>query len=115
MNESEHKKSPWCTMTQAFIERSGLQHQDLARLVGVSPGQITHLLTGRTRPPLSDIDRFCDAFGLEGSERESYITQAHLAHSPLQVRLLVEKQAAEIRRLRLELATSRTSRRQTEG
>lgn len=101
-----HHLSPWCAMTRALMERTGTSNTDLAKMVGVTQPQVSFLINGQVRPPLNDMDKFCDALGLEGSERDNYVTQAYLAHAPQRVRILVEQQAAEIRRLRLAVASS---------
>ncbi len=97
--------TPWITMTKALMERAGVDGSTLAKAVGVSHVLISKQLAGNLRPSLESIDKYADALWLEGSERDNFITQAYLAHSPHRVRQLVEKQTATINRLRAELQT----------
>lgn len=55
----------WRSATKQRMLELGLTHERLAEQLGVTPGAISHWLSGRRVPPLETINRVLQAVGLE--------------------------------------------------
>ena len=53
-----------------------------AALGETSHGHVSNILTGRRRPPLDKVAMWAELLGIDGEEREEFVRQAELMHTP---------------------------------
>jgi len=92
--------SPWCSMVEVYMERSGLNQLQVAQTLGRTPQYVISWRTGRSRPPLEDLEEIADALLVPQAEREGFYLEAQLAHAPQKVRELVRDLHRQINELR---------------
>ena len=93
--------SPWITLLEFYMERSGVNQPDLADKMGVGKGMVNHYATGRNLPPVAEkLEQVVDALGLTEAEAIGFREEAHLANSPPEIRQLVTNLRAELRAAR---------------
>ena len=70
------------------LARKGLGVVEFARLAGYpkAHGFVSRVLSGRSLPPLKELDRWAKPLGLSAKERERFELLAGIAHSPPVVR-----------------------------
>lgn len=99
--------SPWCSLTLLHMERLGMTNADLAKIMRGSEFLVHSALTGRTKPPLDKVADIAGAIGLKGSERDSYVLEAHLAHSTKEVRDYIAALRKANKELQVAVAVNR--------
>lgn len=87
----------WCSLFQHYIDRHKMTHSEFAERAGTSQPVIHTYITGRSKPQLNDLDRWCDVLELKGREREQFVWLAHEAHTPA----VVWEQVSKLQRLLL--------------
>lgn len=73
---------PFPELLAAQLKRSGLTLREFGARVGLSHTSIRKFRNGKLRPPLDQVDRWADAFGLSGDERAQFLLSAQMAHCP---------------------------------
>ena len=83
-------------MLKSLIAQKGYGLREFAQRVGYAHSNISAIMAGRRPPPLDRIERWADALGLDGQERQEFLEEAYLAHAPQQVRHIVDRMRVEI-------------------
>ncbi len=77
------RRSPLGDELARCIHRNGWSARALARLVGLDPSRVNHLLTGRRRGMrLPEAERWATAMGLFGAERRRWLDAALVSLLP---------------------------------
>jgi restriction endonuclease Mrr len=96
--------SPWCAMAIMHLERRGMNNAELAKITRNTQFTIHAHLTGKVRPNPQVVEAMAEAFGLSGSERESFILEAHLAHAPEEIRAYINQLRRQVKDLTVKAA-----------
>lgn len=75
----------WCTLMAFHLARLRVSATELARRLGLSQQAIHTYLSGKARPPLKDLPKWCGALGLTAAECEQMLDAAYEAHTPAPV------------------------------
>ncbi|WP_165975957.1 helix-turn-helix domain-containing protein [Actinomadura rubrisoli] len=83
-------------------EEAGLTGETVARRAGMSPGKLSKVENGRTKPTVQDVDRILTAIGVFGEVKDEFLNAARIAATEekawrLYRRLGLPKHQAEIR------------------
>jgi transcriptional regulator with XRE-family HTH domain len=73
---------PFPDQLAAQLKRCGLTLREFGARVDLSHTSIRKFRNGTLRPPLDQVDRWADAFGLSGDERAEFLLSAQMAHCP---------------------------------
>jgi len=92
-----------------LLKARGMTQRAFGQAVGISPGNLYHLIhTGRP-PPLRRIESMAEILQLRGSERTAFIELASMLHAPEVIQHALHEARLEIARLRLQLAPAARS------
>jgi transcriptional regulator with XRE-family HTH domain len=74
--------SGWCRLFDFHLKRLGLSASAFAERANRSQQAIHSYLSGRARPPLDQVPIWAAMLGLQGAERERFVSAAAEAHVP---------------------------------
>ncbi|HAT10280.1 MAG TPA: hypothetical protein DCS97_06745 [Planctomycetes bacterium] len=75
MPRSHKYKSAWGTFVQYLLDDRGISHGELSERLGTLQGTVSHYISGRSKPPLGDLDRWAAALRCthDDAERLSWL------------------------------------------
>jgi transcriptional regulator with XRE-family HTH domain len=77
MGPRQHKyDGAWCGLVRYAMKRAGLSQRSLAAALGEPVPSVNAWVSGKTRPPLEDLETWADALRLSGEERAQFRWQA---------------------------------------
>lgn len=79
------------TTLRRLLKTAGVTQVEFAKRIGVPPGLVNDLLTGRRKPPAAKMAAFAEGLGLRGQSREQFLDVAALAHCPERIQRLIAK------------------------
>lgn len=89
-------------MLQTGLMRKNFNQTEFARLVGCSSGWLSNILYDRHRPPgdLATLQAWANALGLTNNERQEFIEEALLQHTPEPIEMEYRKMRERLNRRR---------------
>lgn len=81
--------APFPEQLAAVLKRKQWSQRAFAARIGVTQAFVSHLLAGRRRPPLDDLDRWMRVLHLGTDDADALRLAAHLAHASPWLRALV--------------------------
>lgn len=103
-DDGTFENTAWRKALEYFMERRDTTQTQLAEQCGLPKSTINNYLQGIRMPAPDHVEIMCDVLGLEGNERESFLFEAHLAHSPAIVRNACRRLQHRVRELEVKLA-----------
>jgi transcriptional regulator with XRE-family HTH domain len=73
-------------LLETLLARRQFSTRSFARAVKSSKSSISGITNGERTPPLDRLEKWCDALGLRGQERQQFLDLAALAHLPQEAR-----------------------------
>lgn len=70
----------------------------MGKLLDTTQGTVSDYETEKLLPPLSRVSDIADLLDLTGSERRTFVEEAHLAHAPETVRNMMQDLRVELAR-----------------
>jgi transcriptional regulator with XRE-family HTH domain len=92
--------SAWSDLLRAHIRRQGLTADRFAELNNVTQSSISDYCRGNLKPPLAKISDFADVLELRGPERQTFVEEAYLAHTPDNVLHIIKALRSEVAHLK---------------
>lgn len=96
--------SDFATIFQEHLDARGMNRRAFAEQVACHTALVTMVAKGRRRVPPHAIDRWADALGLEGEEREAFIDAGLTIKAHERIVEHIAGMRAEITMLRKKLA-----------
>ncbi len=80
----------------ALLEKSGESQREFSLAVKFKQPSLAHILRGRRKVPLRQVEKWADHFRLRGERRDRFIMLAHLDHSVSLIRAFVVQEHPEL-------------------
>jgi transcriptional regulator with XRE-family HTH domain len=102
----KHGTNSWGQLLAVHRTRCGMNQDKLAKIMGITQSLVSCYERGKTLPPLDQVSDMCVTLDLTGTERQRFVEEAYLAHTPDRVLAIVMDLRVQVRRLR-KLLTDR--------